>query len=196
MEARFVDVHTHKEGRVVILAQSEMPCAGVHPWDCASDNDLSSLESSDIVAIGEIGLDYAKEIDKDCQQKLFERQLEIAQRRNLPVVIHCVRAYNETLATLGRYVLPAIIFHSFIGSPELAAQITAKGYYISFSPMSLKSPKTRSALLKIDQKRLLLESDTSSVAISELYGQVAVLLGIKTGGLKELVFRNFKDIFG
>lgn len=196
MAIPFVDIHTHKEGRVVILAQSEMLCAGVHPWDCAPGNDLSLLESSDIVAIGEIGLDHAKARDKDCQQRLFERQLEVARRRQLPVVIHCVRAYNETLATLERYKLSAVIFHSFTGSPELARQITSNGYYISFSPMSLKSPKTRSALLKIDQKRLLLESDTNSIAISELYGEVAVLLGVRASELKELVFSNFKDIFG
>lgn len=209
--ANFIDIHAHNprnEGieignfRLGIDSkQPEIPfSAGIHPWDCEVvsakfDNLLSALKTSPCIAIGEIGLDKACGVDFELQKRCFEAQLSIAEKRELPVVIHCVRAINECLATLQKHKLKSVVFHGFIGSAEMAKSIVSKGYYISFGYPTLASPKTFAALAEVPLERLFLESDTSSTPIEELYNKVAQRRSIDTEILQEIIENNYNTIF-
>ena len=110
--------------------------AGYHP-SCAGDvseEDFSFLEgildNSRVVAIGEIGLDYhyGKE-DREAQIALFRRQLDLAVKYNLPVVIHTRDAFLDTYNILKEYDLKGVI-HCFSGSIEVARKFMDLGYYL------------------------------------------------------------------
>lgn len=207
---QLVDIHTHHPAANTLSLSNyrlgidnEMPCApfsaGIHPWDVDKIADcegaLNELERIDCVAIGEIGLDFACSVDHTLQQTLFERQLAIASRRNLPVIIHNVKATAEVLATLALYPIPAVIFHGFIGSKELLGQIVARGFYVSFGFGALRSPRTIEALVACPATALLLESDTAGEPILALYNEVAKLRQTTTQQLATEIYSNYTKIF-
>ena len=92
VENRFVNIHTHRPQAF-----------------------------ADVQAVGEIGLDLARPVDRVRQTELLRMQLRSAEQLGKPVVLHCVRAFEPLMRVLEEYRLRAVIFHGFIGSPEQAA---------------------------------------------------------------------------
>ena len=111
---------------------------GVHPEDCSKvyDGYIEELEqlsrNEKVVAIGEIGLDYHYDgFDREKQIEVFEQQLILAQRLNLPVVIHSRDATKDCMELLKKYK-PKGVVHCFSGSAETAKEIISLGMYIGF----------------------------------------------------------------
>ncbi len=189
----FVNIHTHRPtGR-----DTEIATAGVHPWD-AGHGDIAATEAAigHIDAIGEIGLDYACKVERTAQQRIFEAQLELAERNGLPVILHCVRAFEPVMKTLAEYRLPAVIFHGFIGSREQMRQAVGAGYYLSFGERTFASPKTIEAMREIPKGRMFLETDDSPTGIAEIYRRSAEILGTDIETLKRTITENYNGIFG
>ena len=122
MTAPWVNIHTHRPTGLCI----ELRAAGIHPWKVAASGagglgralDELDRELDGAQAVGEIGLDLACGVPLAQQEELFRAQLELAERRGLPVVLHCVRAFEPVMKELERHHLRAVIFHGFIGSPQ------------------------------------------------------------------------------
>ena len=211
MQNRFIDIHTHKtydDGTTYIYSQAvgkdPVPAAGVsfsagvHPWAAGKVDmawALEYLSSAPVVAIGEVGLDYAVDVDHHTQTAVFRSQLEVAQRRCLPIIIHCVRAYNDILSILKDYVLHAVIFHGYIGSPEQTREIFKRGYYLSFDERSLQSPKTVESLRIAPLDRIFAETDDGMDNISFIYSEISNLKKVSLEVLQTAVSGNFKHIF-
>ena len=133
--------------------------------------------------------------DREAQLRIFEGQLRLAEAAGKPVVLHCVKAFEETMRLLKQFRLRAVIFHGFIGSPEQAARAVAAGYYLSFGPRSLRSPRTVRALGSIPTQRLFLETDDAPATIESVYATAARLLGMPLDRLKETIYNNYLHIF-
>lgn len=189
----FVNIHTHRPTG----CDTEIATAGVHPWD-AGRGDIAAVEAAvgRIDAIGEIGLDYACEADRAAQQRIFETQLELAERSGLPVVLHCVRAFEPVMKTLAGHRLKAVIFHGFIGSREQMRQAVDAGYYVSFGERTFASPKTLVAMREIPKERMFLETDDSPTGIAEIYRRAAEAVGTDIETLKRTITENYNGIFG
>lgn len=200
----FVDIHTHRptEARTIRTA-------GIHPWrsvetDAVLEEELARLETGlseePVDAVGEIGLDFARRELRDPairsrQFTLFRRQLDLAERNGKPVVLHVVRAFEETLRELAGRRLPAVIFHGFIGSPEQAARALAAGYYLSFGERTARSPRTIEALRLTPPDRIFVESDKSPTPIAAIYASIAALAGIPLIELRQAAARNYERLF-
>ena len=188
--SRYVDIHTHHP----TLRHIEPQAVGVHPWRAAEQRfDELSLEGA--VAIGEIGLDYACEVDRVVQERVLREQLAVAERRDLPVVLHCVRAFEPMMKILSEYDLRAVIFHGFIGSVQQAERAVSRGYYLSFGVGAFRSPKTLEALRLMPLDRLFVETDESEVGIENVYERVAQARGVELEELKYKLEENYKKIF-
>lgn len=207
----FVDIHVHRctprRGVVALCAHRlgggealppEPFVAGVHPWDVAAA-DFSLLDffrdpPPGLVGVGEVGLDFAREgLDRQLQFEWLDRQLAIAERLGLPVVLHCVRAYNEMQVEMKKHRLKTVVFHGFIGSPELAGQLTGQGCTLSFFPRSFHSARTVEALKSIPVDRLFLETDDDPAAsIDEMYARAAALRGVTVEELKTALHANYE----
>ena len=173
---------------------------GIHP-ECANDlpdNWLSDVEAllshPKIVAVGEIGLDYLRP-DREAQLRIFEGQLRLAEAAGKPVVLHCVKAFEETMRLLKQFRLRAVIFHGFIGSPEQARRALEKGYYLSFGVRTFSSPKTMEALRETPPGQLFLETDDSDTGIEEVYAHAAAVRGTTVEALKRATTENYERIF-
>lgn len=189
-----VNIHTHhpKSGERTIST------LGIHPYDAegVTTDSIFAIERTALEydAIGEIGLDYSTNINKEAQILLFKAQLEVARHLNKGVVIHCVKAFEEVMNILSRYNLPFVIFHGFIGSPEQALRAAARGYYLSFGHRTFRSPKSIEALKVTPANLLFFETDDSSINIEQIYRQVSEVLGIPVPMLECVTNENFERI--
>ncbi len=185
-----VDVHTHNP-RPEVLSPT---MAGVHPWDADKPITLPDLTSCDIV--GETGLDYACKTSKEAQQRLFEWHLSEAERLHKPVVIHCVRAFEDMMNTLGKYQLTGVVLHGFVGSKEQARRATERGYYLSFGHRSLRSPRSCEALTMTPVEQLFCETDDDkTLDIAEIYHEVAKHKALTFEELAKHIETNYKRLF-
>jgi len=205
----YIDIHSHditqnKEilkiysillGNEIMIPQNILFSAGIHPWNTnnATDSDLSIFENKtdNLLAIGEIGLDFSiKTLDKEKQLYWFEKQLRIATELQLPVIIHCVKAYYEVIRLLKKYPLSTVIFHSFIGNNEIYSQINKNRYFISLSQKSLRSTKTMNILKNVDVNYLFIESDEKD-NIFDTYLTVSAIIDINPEKFREIIYKNF-----
>lgn len=184
-----IDIHTHRPSSAVTLTT-----VGLHPWQAATGVIPSEAEILSADAVGEIGLDKACEVDFEQQRAVFEAQLRLAEQHKKPVVVHCVRAFEEVISALEKFTLKAVIFHGFIGSQEQAARAVKKGYFLSFGARTERSKKTIEALRATPLDRLFVETDEADTPIAEMYALVARLRGLEVEELAAEVSQNYERI--
>lgn len=189
----YVNIHTHRPTGSGI----ELRTAGVHPWDAATQ-DAATLGQrlGGAQAVGETGLDFVRGADRAAQLSALRTQLRLARERGLPVVLHCVRAFEPLMRELAASEPRAVIFHGFIGSPEQARRAFARGYYLSFGERSLASRRACAALRAVPLDRLFLETDESELSIAEIYARAAAVRGTTVGELQRATLENYERIFG
>jgi TatD DNase family protein len=145
---------------------------GLHPWEVAKmklsevERQLAVLAGKAKFAVGETGLDRTRHCPEETfplQELAFRTQLALARDRNLPVILHIVRAHGRALEILRSDGLPDAggMVHSFSGSPENAEEYQRLGLYISISASisRMKPQKASSVLGAIHADRLLVETD-------------------------------------
>jgi TatD DNase family protein len=156
------------------------PALGLHPvyLDSHSEADLTALQDyasrEQPVAIGEIGLDYfIRELDRDRQQALFERQLEIARAAALPVLLHVRKAHDEVLKTLKRIGVQGGIAHAFNGSRQQAQQYMELGFKLGFGGTLTyeNANKIRSLAASLPMDAIVLETDAPDMVVSSHRGE-------------------------
>lgn len=152
---------------------------GFHPdqiFDIQND-DLEKLEEiiqnhKKIVGIGEIGLDYHYDTNKELQKDLFEKQLAIAERFHLPVVIHSREATKDTMDILKKYSVKGII-HCFSGSLETAEAYIRMGYKLGIGGvLTFKNSKLSNIVQQISLDHIVLETDSPYLTPDPYRGQV------------------------
>ena len=188
----YVNIHTHRPTGSGIELRTE----GVHPWD-ADMRLVATLGErlSDAQDVGETGLDFVHGPSREMQTEALRAQLRLARERGLPVVLHCVRAFEPLMRELAACEPRAVIFHGFIGSPEQARRALAKGYFLSFGERAFASPKTLAALRETPLSQLFLETDDSPVPIEEIYARAAEARGVPTEVLQRATLANYERIF-
>jgi TatD DNase family protein len=145
---------------------------GVHPWFAAELDTgalapwLEDLRRRALVAVGEIGLDalYARTDEaRENQRHALRAQLALARERELPVVLHCVRAYPELLAILERDGVPRAggMMHAWSGPPDQVERALRLGLHVSFGPLVMRdrARKARQSVPLVPDERLLVETD-------------------------------------
>jgi TatD DNase family protein len=146
---------------------------GIHPHDAkdVTGGTLTELKElarvEKVVALGETGLDFHYDFSNRTDQKrVFTAQLEIAKELNLPVIVHCREAFDETMDVLEQFIrlkgqLKGVVFHCFGGSAEQARIVLDYGFHISFTGVvTFKNAEaTRQAAKIVPADRLMLETD-------------------------------------
>lgn len=163
------------------------PCFGLHPWWAAEASDeqasagLQALAEAlaSAVALGETGLDYLPRFVPESyprQESLFRAQLALAREREVPLVLHVVRAHERVLELLrSDGVSPrGGLVHAFSASREVAERYLALGFTISVGGrlVGSNSKKLRRAVAALPPERLVLESDAPDLSPPRLRGQL------------------------
>lgn len=143
---------------------------GIHPHDAAgvTEEDFRQLQQwaahPKVVAVGEIGLDYYRDLSpKDSQRKIFIRQMALAREVKLPIIIHDRDAHGEIMELLRQefHGIPGGVMHCYSGSVEMAKEVVKMGLHISIAgPITFKNSRKLEAVVEeINLKWLLIETD-------------------------------------
>ena len=142
---------------------------GIHPEELGgmAEGDFERIEAlcraEKCVAIGEIGLDYYWDASRKEEQKtLFIRQIELALRNDLPVIIHDREAHGDCLEIVRQYSALRGVFHCYSGSAEMAQELLRRGWYLGFDgPITYKNARKALEVLEIcPLERILIETDS------------------------------------
>ncbi|MBN2174995.1 MAG: TatD family hydrolase [Bacteroidales bacterium] len=217
-KTKFIDIHTHQEPKgidrvgVVNLYPDKIPevrkdgyySLGLHPWfipEKGLDNLFKILEENalmpEIVAIGECGLDKLSKCPMNVQQKVFERQIEIAEQVQKPLIIHCVHAFNELVQTkMHSKSIVEWIVHGFNSNTMVADMLLRHEIYLSFGK-ALFNPQSNASkvILEVEDDMFLLETDDADVDIQSVYQAVSRLVDMDLDLLKLSMFTNFINCF-
>jgi TatD DNase family protein len=209
----YIDIHTHREEKdpEVFSVRNIYPfsvdreiqdmnnyfSSGIHPWHINENtsHDLRLLEQiaseKQIIAIGETGLDKLAETDFSLQENIFIRHIQIAEKVNKPLVVHCVKAWNETIHILNKMkVKVPVIFHGFRSKPQLACELIESGYFLSFGNFF-----NRNSLQVVPDERLFLETDDKNYSIQDIYRNIAEEKNISIEDLQKMIKDNFEKCF-
>jgi TatD DNase family protein len=201
--------------------------AGVHPHEARLADDAAYakldalLQEPEVLACGEIGLDYFYDHSpRDEQKAVFIRQMEIAAARKKPIIIHCrpsdnsTNAWDDTLEMLQtQWSTTGLggILHCFTGERRHASAAMDLGFFISFAG-NITFPKAqpiRDAAAVIPLDRMLIETDAPSLAplpirgkrnepawVKEVAVKIAELKGLEAGEVTARTAANFSVLFG
>ncbi|MEO6682867.1 MAG: TatD family hydrolase [Ginsengibacter sp.] len=209
----YIDIHTHayKPHENVVCIENvltnfnEIPgerpiSAGLHPWYLKNaEEELSQLQSichqQNVVAIGECGLDRLAETDWDRQVTYFEAQLDLATSLNKPVIIHCVRAFAETMGMLKGITVP-VIFHGVNKKLSAIEPLIENGYFLSFGKAILQPSETIIHTLRaVPPAQLFLETDDSEATIQDIYKTAAGIRNVSENEIALQLQKNYHSIF-
>lgn len=207
----FINIHTHGHDEADTWALHNLHASysdmqigkcyslGIHPWFIQEvDAQLNELEAyisnMQVLAVGECGLDSICKTDFALQEKVFARQVIMANKINKPLIIHCVKAYAQVLHILqtNDNKVP-VIFHGFNRNQQLALHLIQKGYYLSFGKVVF-SPAMAVVIRQIPPHRILFENDDSSLPVSAIYEKAAVLLEMSVNTLSLQVQHNAEKL--
>jgi TatD DNase family protein len=174
---------------------------GIHPWQIDENYKLnlheleSDLQHPSCLALGEIGLDKVCTTDFNIQRKLFIKQIELSEKHNLPVIIHCVKASNE-LFQLKREINPTQpwIWHGF-NKANLLTQTLENSIIPSFGFSLFTNSKLLEEFSKLRENQYLIETDNSIFSIEMMYHRIAAIINIPIDELQKEQMANFTSIF-
>lgn len=215
----FIDIHSHRRHTdkytiqvINLFPGDSIPVfngkifysMGLHPWRLQTREEniqlLSIIEEAQefdhVIFIGECGLDKVYGGDMEEQKRVFSAQAMIAEEYQKPLLIHCVRAYNEIIELFNQ-LKPSVpwIIHGFTGSFEIAQQMVNKGFMFSFGKILLKSnAKAIEAFRILPLQTIFLETDEYEGALSDIYNVAAEIKGISVENLNKAVWENFNRL--
>ena len=211
----FIDFHTHCDRRspdlinlqtlhvTPELQAEKLPniCSlGLHPWfiqNSSWENLVDLAKLSNVVAIGECGLDRNIDLPLETQTSIFQRHIELAESLRKPLVIHCVRAFSELIA-LKKSAKPTVswVIHGFHKKEEVFQQLLKHDFYFSFGAaiLSDRSPVIN-AIATIPNGRFLLETDDrTDISIEQIYDRAAALRHVSRETLQTQLIETYHQL--
>ena len=190
---------------------------GVHPHDSKDVQDgyldkiYEMMEYESMIAIGELGLDYFKNIsDKETQKEVFRSQMDIAQELDKPVIIHNRDADQDVVSILSAFPDVIGVAHCFSSNLETAEKFIELGYYISFSGnLTFKNSHLPEVAKQIPLGRILVETDSPYLSPAPHRGKtnepgrarfvaekLSDIHGLPLERIAEITSKNATELFG
>jgi TatD DNase family protein len=193
---------------------------GIHPDACNDWTDSTSEEflalanenANPVVAVGEIGLDYHwNTFEPGVQKQVFRDQLALAERLNLPVIIHCRDAYDDALDILALHPNVTGVLHCFTGDALQAKRALSLGYFVGVGGViTYKNAHTvREAIVSVPLDRILLETDSPYLApqpwrgkrnepsyLTAVITKLSELYAMSEDDISEITWQNAESLFG
>lgn len=178
---------------------------GLHPWFVSEDEwerdaQWDWLErvarEKKVLLLGECGLDKLQGPDLADQQLVFEHSLSLAEQLQKPMVIHCVRAYEELFASVQK-IKPTVplIIHGYARKATVLKPLLERGFYVSYG-VAILHPNSAAAqsLAQTPLEKLFLESDDKMLPIADLYARAAQIKGLSVQELETALQNNLETV--
>jgi len=187
---------------------------GFHPHDATDYNAEFIHEKalhSKVIAIGEIGLDYYRNLSpKDIQKKVFEQQIQIAMELDLPIIVHDRDAHEDCYGILDGNNAVNVVFHCFSGDEIFAQKIINKGWFISFTgTITYKNSNMENIIRLVPEDKFFIETDSpylsphpyrgkrnSPLNLQYVIEKISETRGVTPNKIAELSYGNACEFFG
>jgi len=204
----FLNAHTHQSKDEFLEVYNQTLgeeihtwfSAGIHPWHSANAlNSIHLIENliqlKGCLAIGETGLDRLRGPELREQMTVFQHHIDLSEKYQLPILIHCVRCWNE-LKSIRRIVKPKQewVFHG-ASKASLIEDIIMEGLTLSIGADIIKNEALQLKLKSVPLDKILVETDDSNMPIELIYAKIAEISGISSTALQAQIEQNFKRIF-
>jgi TatD DNase family protein len=202
-------LHLSAQFSLVKAALGLYPLSALAMSDAEIEDELAFImaHSARIVAIGEIGLDYQETSDRDRQQHIFERQLDLAQELGRPVIVHSRKAEKAVVDTLVRMHCRRVVLHAFHGNMKLVQEAVSHGYYFSIPANVMRSSHMQSLVRVAGISNILTETDTPYLGphpdgksepahVALAVQKIAEILALTAEDVTLNLARNFGSVFG
>lgn len=214
---QYIDIHSHKfsqndavlaiksfsfgHDKLPELSNNQPMAIGLHPWHAKQENLANLLPSfteaathNKVCFIGECGLDKLQGESINNQLVVFKAQIEVAQKLQKPLIIHCVKAFEELMALKKNlHISVPMVVHGFNKSEQLGKQLLNLGFQLSFGKAIL-NPSSGAAKLASAIPQFFLETDNAAVEIEEIYAAAANLKKCSVAELKARIFADCKNL--
>ncbi|MEZ5105723.1 MAG: TatD family hydrolase [Draconibacterium sp.] len=215
----FIDVHTHSERTETdtVTVRNIFPgegfaafsgrnfySVGLHPWHLKTEeenNELlniveDALQFDHVCFVGECGLDKVTLSDFEEQKRVFRAQAFMAEEFRKPLVVHCVKAYNEILE-FHKKLHPEMpwIMHGYNGSVQLTEQLGERGVLFSFGEnLFRENSKAVQSFKNLPLEKIFFETDEYFGDVEDMYKKGAELKGISIEAMAEAIWNNFSRV--
>lgn len=212
---QYINLHTHQftnqEDVLEVVNQypwefsEEIPqySIGIHPWYIEKERTLDDLALIDkklkdikCLALGECGLDKRIEIPLALQIKVFQQQIELVQKTNKPIVLHCVAAYQEIMGIKKEMNIEnPMIIHGFSKNKQVAKSLLDNGFILSFGKYLLRNPDLESVFEYVPNDLFFLETDTIEEDIVAVYNKASQIKKQAEETLVQQIMHTFESNF-
>jgi TatD DNase family protein len=211
------DLRSSKEAVVISEKFDNVYAAcGIHPHDARFYNEAIEKEiiklscNSNVVSIGEIGLDYYRDLSpRDVQKNIFRKQLSIAEEKGIPVIIHTRDSIEDTLEIVSDFKCRGV-FHAFDYEEDIAMKVIELGFYVGIGGVvTYSNSKVSFSIKKIPLDSILVETDAPYLTPHPHRGKrnepaytkyvvkrIAELKSKTFEKVAEKTFNNTKKLFG
>lgn len=235
LEATFCDVNGVADLDAVILSGANLetstenlelakkysqfyPAVGIHPTEIMTNYELqitNLLEllanNKNIIAVGECGLEFLGEVDKDKQEIVFRKQIELAQKYRKPLIIHARKAVDETIQILSEYKDVRGVIHCYSGGKKRVKKVLdlPGEWYFGFDGNLTYEVGLEEVVKEVPRDRILAETDSPLLTpipfrgqencpayVKYVYQKIADIWGIKLEEAEKIIDANAKRLFG
>lgn len=208
----YIDIHTHQKTRDSnvfaitnqIIGREEtldsICSTGIHPWyidniQLQYDELQRTLINPNVLAVGECGLDKVCSTAWEVQIQVFRKQIQLANAIDKPLIIHCVRAYEEVLQLLKEEnnKVP-ILFHGVNKKYPLIQSLIKQNHYVSLGAFILDGHHD-DTIKNIDLTKFFLETDNKSTDIVDIYSYFCRVRNMSIEQLKSQLVQNLSKAF-
>ncbi len=215
----YIDIHTHPnrvESETIVIQNifsgdgfaaftgRNFYTVGLHPWHVKTPEENNgmlhmiedALKFDHVCFVGECGLDKKVEVDFKEQMRVFRAQIFIAEEFKRPVIVHCVKAYNEVFE-LHRKLHPEMpwIMHGYRGNIQTTQLLGKCGIFFSFGESLFDdNSKSIESLKWLPMERIFFETDDYEGEVEKIYERAANLKNVSLDILKTQVWNNFNRI--
>ncbi len=188
------------------------PAAGIHPQEISDDVNLLEelVKNPNLIAVGECGLEYLGEVDKEKQKIIFRKQIELAQKYNKPLIIHARKAVDEVVEILSEYKNLNGVFHCYSGGKKRVKKILELSgeWYFGFDGNITYEVGLEEVVKIIPRDKILAETDSPlltpepfrgqenrPVYVKYVYQKIADIWGESFEKTEEIIDANAKRLF-
>jgi TatD DNase family protein len=190
-----------------------LPVVGIHPQEINDDINLLEelVKNPDSIAIGECGLEFVGEVDKERQEIYFRKQVELAQKYRKPLIIHARKAVDEVIEIMAEYKNLSGVFHCYSGGKKRIKKILdlLGEWYFGFDGNLTYEVGLEEVVKIIPRERILAETDSPlltpepfrgqenrPVYVKYVYQKIADIWGESFEKTEEIIDANAKRLFG
>lgn len=189
------------------------PAVGIHPTELADDINLLEdlVKNSNSIAVGECGLEFIGDFDKEKQEQYFRKQIELAQKYNKPLIIHARKAMDETVNILGEYKNLRGVIHCYSGGKKRIKKVLELPgeWYFGIDGNLTYEVGLEEVVKAIPHERLLAETDSPLLTpepfrgqenkpeyVKYVYQKIADIWGESFESTEKILDNNAKRLFG